>query len=123
MFIVYKQRGEETLFTEYKFVASLPNGYVHNSDMDCSVVVAVKKDTPKSDHQIGLFELIKFFQSHKLMKKEFAEDILKINDIRNTFHFNKPRGQIVLDVKQVESSLDLLVKVIQRMPALIVKTI
>jgi|SRR3989344_6819346 len=118
---LYKKHGDTITYLDYKFINTLPEDYHHASNRESRVVVAVQKTIEKSEHQIGTSDLVSFFKEKKLMKKETAEEILKINDLRNTLHLNKPREKTICDVAQVESALKLLVYVIQRAPKSILK--
>jgi len=113
---VYKKRNEELTKLEYKFVTTIPNEYKNEKEKDFPVVIAVQKKIKKQDHEIGLFELVNFFKDKKLMMEKTVEKILEINDIRNTFHFNKSRSSVICDIKHVESAFSLLVYVIEKVP-------
>jgi hypothetical protein len=110
---LFKSRKEEINYLEYKFIHNLPAGYKHSEGKKAQVIIAVQKNSKKSDHQIGLFELVTFFKDKKLIKLDISKEILGINEVRNTFHFSKPRHEIVCEIKQVEKAYDLLVKIIQ----------
>lgn len=113
---LYKKHSEKITYIDYKFINQLTKGYGHTSDRESRVIVAVQKIIEKSEYQIGIFELVSFFRDKKVMKKETAEEILSINNLRNTLHLNKPRNEAVCDITQVESALKLLVHVIERVP-------
>ena len=66
-------------------------------------------------------DLVAFFKEKKFMKPETAENLLRINNLRNTFHLNKPRAGVICDIAQVESALQMLVHVIQNAPKSIPK--
>lgn len=116
LFYLYKKGGYEMMYLDYKFVNTLPEDYRHKNSQGSRVVVAVQKSINKTDHQIGLSDLVNFFKDHKKLLKPTAKEILEINDLRNTFHLNKPRKKIICDVAQVERALKLLVYVIQKAP-------
>lgn len=111
----YKVRGEKIEYSEYKFVQTLPMQYGHLDKVGLPVVIAVQEKVEKREHQIGLHELITFFSGKKLIQERTSKDILDMNDVRNTFHFNKPRAQ-VCDLKRVEKALQLLVHTIENAP-------
>ncbi len=111
---LYKRQNDKITYIDYKFINLLPEDYQHVSDCESRVIIAIQKITEKFDHQIGMFELVSFFKEKKFMKKETAEEILKINNLRNTLHLNKPRDESVCDIFQVEVSLKLLVYIIKR---------
>lgn len=111
----YKERGEKIESLEYKFIQLLGKGYEHNERKGMSVIVAVQEKVEKKEHQVGLHELVTFFRDKKLIKKETADDILELNGIRNTFHFNKPRTRDC-DLERVEWALKLLVHTIEKAP-------
>src|SRR5581483_9479538 len=106
----YKERGEKIHSLEYKFVKSLPEGYSHKSKEGLPVVVAVQEKVEKDEHQIGLYDLVALFKNKKFIIERTSDDILELNDIRNTFHFSKPRTK-KCELKHVESALNLLVYV------------
>lgn len=114
----YKLRGKKIEYTEYKFVQILPSEYVHKEKADLPVVIAVQEKLEKPEHQIGLHDLVLFFKTRKLIQEKTADNILELNDIRNTLHFNKPRSKNC-DVKQVEAAFQLLVYTIERAPGVL----
>lgn len=118
---LYKKHEDEMTFLDYKFVQPLPSEYGHSSNTNSRVVVAVQKREKMAEHKIGMGDLVCFFKERNLMKKETAEQILQINDLRNTFHLSKPRDKAVCDIVQVESALKLLVYVIQNAPKSVLK--
>ncbi len=111
----YKERGEKIEYIEYKFVEALSNDYNHKKKGGLPVVVAVQEKVERKEHQIGLYDLVVLFRDKKRIKDKTAKDILELNDIRNTFHFSKPRMKNC-DLKDVESALNLLVYVLQGAP-------
>ena len=116
LLFIYTKRGDIITKVDYKFVTTLPNEYKHSSEENNPVIIAVQKKIKKQDRDIGLFELVGFFKEKKLMIERTAEKILKMNDIRNTFHFNKIRSDNDCDISHVESALSLLVYVIKNSP-------
>lgn len=64
-------------------------------------------------HGSDLYKLVNFMKNNELMKEQTAEELLKINDIRNTFHFTKPRDKITCEIKTVEKAFKLLVEIIE----------
>lgn len=111
----YKVRGEKIEYCEYKFVQPLSSEYMHGEKAGSPVVVAVQEKIEKQEHQIGLHDLVTFFKAKKLILEKTADEILELNDVRNTFHFNKPRAKNC-DLKRVEAALQLLVHTIERAP-------
>ena len=99
---------------DYKYLVTLPEDYEHKKVSGERVVIAVQKSIQKEEYQIGLKNLVDFFKDRKLISKPLAKEILSINDLRNTFHFTKPREKIVCDVGQVERAFKLLVHVLQQ---------
>ncbi len=120
MLYVLEKRGEKITYIDYKYTEAVSSEIRHSEEPNSSVVIAIQKELDKPNEKIGFTELITFIKTNGLMKEKFAEEILKINSIRNTFHFTKPRNQITCEVKMVEKALDLLVKVIQGAPKAIV---
>lgn len=118
----YKVRGEKITYPEYKFVQILPVQYAHEDKEGSPVVVAVQETLEKKEHQIGLQDLATFFKGKKLILEKTVGEILELNSLRNTFHFNKPRTDFTCDLKRVESALQLLVRTLRNAPkALAVK--
>lgn len=111
----YKVRKEKIERIEYKFVSPLPKGYKHEDKSSLPVVIAVQEKIEKKEYEIGLSDLIMLFKAKKLIQEKTAEDILDLNNIRNTFHLSKPRTKDC-DLKKVELALNILVHTIKRAP-------
>lgn len=111
----YKLRVDKIEYVEYKFVYPLPPEFNHNKKHNLPLVVAVQEKKEKSDHQIGLHDLVVFFKTKKLILNQTADEILELNELRNTFHFSKPRSK-KCDIRNVEAALSLLVYVLERAP-------
>lgn len=111
----YKTRGEKLEHPEYKFVYPLPTEYAHSGKPHSPVVIAVQELVEKRDRQLGMGELVAFFRRKNLILKKTAEDILDMNDVRNTFHFNKQRAR-ACDLGRVEKALQLLIHTIRNAP-------
>ncbi len=120
---LYKKRGDKITFTEYKSVSFIPEIYPHSEDGNSKVVIAIQKESERVDSQIGIRELVLCFKDTGDITDSTASDILKLHDIRNTFHFNKSRDQIVFDIEQIEDALKLLVYVIKRAPKRLLRKI
>lgn len=114
----YKARGEKIEYPEYKFIHTLPLEYEHHKKAGLPVIIAVQEKVEKQEHQIGLHDLVVFLGDKKLMQDKTADAILELNDVRNTFHLNKPRAKNC-DVKRVESALQLLVHTIEKAPGVL----
>ncbi len=111
----FKERDEKITFCEYKYVEILSEKYNHREKSNLPVVIAVQQVTEKKEHQIGLYDLVTFYRDKKLIQEKTAQDILELNDVRNTFHFSKPRVK-ECDVEKVESALNLLLRTIEKAP-------
>ncbi len=111
----YKIRGEKIEYAEYKFVQTLPPEYIHIKKNSCRTIIAVQEMHEKQEHQIGLHDLVNFFKDKKLIEEKIANDILELNDMRNTFHFSKPRAKSC-DLEGVEEALQILVYVLEHIP-------
>jgi len=111
----YKARGEKIEYPEYKFVCTLPPEYTHAAKPKSPMVIAVQEQVEKREQQVGIHELVAFFKSKKLILDKTAKDILDMNDVRNTFHFNKQRAQ-ACDLQRVEKALQLLVHTLKNAP-------
>ncbi|MCX6812281.1 MAG: hypothetical protein NTW79_01475 [Candidatus Berkelbacteria bacterium] len=112
----YKEREEKMEYLDYKFVAPLPKNYIHSEKNSFPVVIAVQEKVGKEDHRIGLNDLVTFFKNKKLIQPKTASQILELNEIRNTFHFSKPRTK-KCSLEHVESALKLLLHTIEKAPA------
>ena len=84
------------------------------------MVVAVQEKIDKKENQIGINDLITLFKNRKLISENMADEILELNDIRNTFHLTKPRTK-KCDIKQMESALKILVNTIDKSPEILTK--
>ncbi len=111
----YKERGEKIENIEYKFVQELSPQYEHNQRKGLPVVIAVQERVNKKEHQLGLRELVTFFKDKKLIREATADGILDMNEVRNTFHFNKQREK-KCDLDLVEKALNLLKHTIENAP-------
>ena len=116
---VLELRKEQIISTDYKYISPIGEKFKHNELPKGNVVVAVQEKNKKDTRRIGLVELVNFMKKNELMMKETAEEILEINDIRNTFHFTKPRDKITCEIETVEKAFELLVKIIERGPSAI----
>jgi len=112
---LYKERGESLEKIEYKYAHALPEKFLYDGKDGLPVVIAVQQRVPRKEYEIGLRELVYFFETKNLMKKETARDILDMNDVRNTFHFNKPRTKSC-EINRVEKAMHLLVYTMERAP-------
>ena len=112
----YKVREEKITYPEYKDVQILPKQYFYKDKEGSPVIVAVQETVEKKEYQIGLRDLATFFKEKKLIQEKTVGEILELNALRNTFHFNKPRTDFTCDLSRVESALQLLVRTIQKAP-------
>ena len=110
----YKERKEKIEHAEYKFIQKLAN-YSHKEKQELPVIIAVQEQVENNEHQIGLYDLVTLFKNKGLIQEKTAGDIIEINDVRNTFHFSKPRTK-KCDLERVESALSLLVRTIKKAP-------
>jgi hypothetical protein len=105
LLVIYTNKLDSKIYkTEYKEPHKLSENY---QNKDGTIVVAVQKDVPKEEKEIGLRELVAFLKKNKILKKETASRITAINDRRNTFHFHK-KGKTACTVQDVEEALDLI---------------
>ena len=113
---VLKKRGEKMTHIQYKFASPIQESFKHAELPHSPVVIAVQKEETKDERRIGLADLVAFMEKRNLMSETFATKILDTNDIRNTFHFTKPRNKITCEIKTVENALELLVDTIKKAP-------
>jgi len=118
---LYKERGEEMIFSEYKHPHNLPREYNHKDNPDFGIVIAVRKNCKTPDHKIGLYNLVSFFEKKKIIKEDTAKKILEANEVRNTFHFHKPREKAVFDINKIEDTFKLLVYILENTPRFLKK--
>lgn len=111
----YKLRGDRIEKLEYKFIQQMPGEYSHSERVGARVVLAVQETIAKKDYEIGLHDLIAFYEEKKIILKKTAEKILELNDVRNTLHFTKTRNK-KCDLARVEEALALLVYVLEKAP-------
>jgi len=114
---IFHSRGEKMKYNDYSYVHCLPAKFKYSDASGNPLVIAIQVRKEKSDYQIGLIELLNFMKDY--VPKNIAVRIIRANEIRNTYHFLKPRDRIFFNVKTVERTLDLLVKVIEMSPKLI----
>ena len=115
LFYFYKTRGEKITKVSYRCIQTLSTSYQNKEKPGLPVIIAVQEGEERKDYELGLYELVKFFLTLKLIQEKTAKEILAMNRMRNTFHFNKPRPQIC-DKEQVENALRLLVHTLQNAP-------
>lgn len=113
----FKEKKQVLHYLDYKFISTLPSEYNYVGQQGL-VVVALQKQVPRLDHQLGLHDLVNFFKDKKLIKSETAADILEINNIRNTVHLSKPRTKRC-DIDKVEFAFNTLVHIIKNSPKLL----
>ena len=111
----YKNRGDKIESLEYKCVQALSLEFTHTQKVGLPVVIAVQEKTEVKEYDLGLHKLVNLFKEKKLIREQTAKDILDLNDVRNTFHFSKPRTK-KCDVKRVENALKLLLHTIENAP-------
>ena len=117
---IFSLRNEKIDRLDYNYVNPISREFKHSELPHDVVVIAVQKKTIKDNKHIGLVELIDFMKTNYLIEKKLAQEILDINNIRNTFHFTKPRNEITCEIKIVENALELLIKVLKNAPKMIV---
>ena len=117
---VFNLRNEKIDRLDYNYISPVPQEFKHSKLPHNVVVIAVQKKTTKNNKRIGFVELIDFMKTNCLIEKKLAQEILDINNVRNTFHFTKPRNKIICEIKIVENALELLVKVLKNAPKMIV---
>lgn len=111
----YKLQSEKLTRIEYKDVCQLPELYRHKTKSNFPVVIAVREEVMRNDFEIGLRDLIGLFKRRKFISERLSEDLLDINNLRNTFHLTKQRTQNC-DTINVEKALTLLVEILEITP-------
>lgn len=100
---LFKKRKESIFKTEYKDVRTLPAPY--------HFVVARQIQTPKTERELMLDNLLDFFSKSGVIKKKLKWKIDTARNVRNTFHLAKSRKGIRCDTKSVNSAYDAVVEV------------
>jgi hypothetical protein len=118
---VLKERDDQISVLDYKIPREICKKVKHQDYPQGTFVTAIQCKEIKPDQQIGVQDLVMFMVNNKLMKDDTAKDILEINNIRNTFHLNKPRTDIKLELNKVEKAFSLLYKIIKGAPKAIIK--
>lgn len=113
---IIKERGEKITSSVYKDPNKIYEKIKHSEFPDGTLVLAVKTEVIKDEKTIGVQDLVNFMKKNKLMKPKTAEEILTINDIRNTFHLTKSRNNASVETDRVEEALALLMKIIKVAP-------
>ena len=106
LFSIYHELDEFLYRTDYKDTVELKEQYTHTVHVG-SVIVATRTDVKKTEHEIGFQELLMFLKKSKVLKKITVDRIIKINSLRNSFHFLK-KGDIECKIEDVEEALSLL---------------
>lgn len=108
----YNIHSDNIMMIEYIEIQKLPSSYTKNDQY--IPVIAMQKQKQRS--QPGFQELVQFFKDRKNMTLETSNKMLKLNQIRNTFHLNKSRESLVCDEKQVNESFELLMITLSKGP-------
>ncbi|MFA4830964.1 MAG: hypothetical protein WC862_00775 [Patescibacteria group bacterium] len=116
---VLELRKETIPSIDYKYTSPVNKQFKHVKLPKDTVVIAVQQRSEKDNKRIGLVELVNYMKNNDLVEEKIIQEILDINDIRNTFHFTKPRDQITFEIKTIEKAFELLVKIIQKAPAVL----
>ena len=117
---ILKRRREKITYVQYKFANPVQESFRHTELPYSTVVIAVQKEEVRDERKIGLTDLVAFMEKRHAIDETFATKILDANNIRNTFHFTKPRDKITCEIETVENALELLVDTIHKAPKAIV---
>jgi len=93
---------------------------VQPKNKEGKVLLIVRKEEEKKEHELMLHTLVKFFEKEKKIKKETADKILELNSMRNTFHLSKDRKN-KCSIEMVENALSLLVYIIKNVSKILKK--
>lgn len=111
LFAIYAERVNKIKKVEYKWKQNLPKRYICIDDVgdacDGDVVIAFEQQIEKGEQEVGFKELTAYLVSEKILKKDTADKMCRINSLRNTFHFRK-RGSHQCTLPDVEEALELL---------------
>ncbi|MBU1104559.1 hypothetical protein KJ664_01510 [Patescibacteria group bacterium] len=116
---ILNTRNEKINYIDYKHTSPISEKFKHVDLPDDTVVIAVQKQLTKNNKNIGFVELVDFMRRNDLIAEKFAQEILDLNNIRNTFHFTKPRNKITCEIEVIEKAFELLLKVIENAPVAI----
>lgn len=111
LFAAYESKARKIKKCEYRRKQALPKNYICVDDTgkkyEGTLIMALEQYVEKSEPEISFQELVKHLQTENVLKKETAERILKVNTLRNMFHFRK-HGTHECTVEDVEEALALL---------------
>jgi hypothetical protein len=100
---LYKNREEKIEVLEYKNIYKLQDIFQNDDNKYSVTVLALQTKSEKDENHVGLQEVVKHFEKIKVIKKETSEQILTLNNIRNTHHLFKNRSK-KCEISDVDSS-------------------
>lgn len=101
---LYKKGKFSIPKTDYSDVRILPNPYQFNQDF--KLVLAKQIQIPKSDHELMLDVLLKYFSDKTIISRDLEKNVKKTKDFRNTFHLSKSRSGLFVTARMVQISTD-----------------
>lgn len=101
---LYKKGKFSISKIDYSDVRILPNPYQFNQSF--KLVIAKQIEIPKSDHELMLDVLLKYFSDKIIISRDLEKNIKKAKDFRNTFHLSKSRSGLFVTTKMVQISTD-----------------
>ncbi len=107
--LLFRAKKEKLIFYDEKYPhATLLAKVFQHTDQDLIISYRTKKARDQS--RIWLHELIK--EQKDFLGVSLHEQIVDLQDIRNTFHLAKPRT--ILSLKKAEKSFDLVLKLAEK---------
>jgi hypothetical protein len=110
LFYIYDASKLSLTKIEYKSIHKLPKTFIDTSTKG-QLLLAVETKRGKTESEINLRELVQFLVLEKVLKKETAERLFKVMEIRNSIHLRQTK-QKPHTIEDVSFSLDLLAYVI-----------
>ncbi len=101
---LFKKLGDQIHKIDYKDVYTLPNSY--QLVAPSTFVLAKQIQTPRTERELMLDNLLEHFSKKGLIKKDLKSKIDTARKVRNTFHLAKSRKGIRCDAVSVNSAYD-----------------
>lgn len=108
---LYKKGDFSLKKTDYKEVSAFPRNF--QNDVSFTFVYAKQVKTRLRDQDLMLDVLVKVFEEKNIIDSRLAAQIVKLKDVRNTFHLSKSRQGRIPSYRRVIDSTDAIVKTIE----------
>lgn len=104
LLFLYKKKKYRIENIIYKDIYQLPSKFQLESKS--KVIIAKQEKIVKSERELMLDVLLRYFTDNKVISESLEEKIKKAKDIRNTFHLSKSRTGLLTGPKIVQVSTD-----------------